>query len=237
MSANSQLQNRPQTRALVKRFLQLGFLILLQLSLLLLSAGRLDWAEAWAYIGLYTAIIALNAVLLLPHHADLVAERSGVGQNAKGWDKVMSLVNGVAGLSLLVVAGLDERFAWSPSFAISVQVAAFVLMALGFGLFSWAMVANAYFSTVVRIQTERGHSVASGGPYRFVRHPGYVGMIVYSLATAPMLGSLWALIPAGILCIAIVVRTGLEDATLQKELPGYIDYARTVRYRLFLGLW
>jgi protein-S-isoprenylcysteine O-methyltransferase Ste14 len=99
------------------------------------------------------------------------------------------------------------------------------------------MATNRFYSRYVRIQTERGHTVVMTGPYRFVRHPGYVGIIVFMLASGLALGSLWALIPAGILVVILVVRTGLEDRTLQAELPGYKEYARHVRYRLVPGVW
>jgi len=108
---------------------------------------------------------------------------------------------------------------------------------LGQGLFTWGMVSNKFFSTAVRIQTDRDHTVASGGPYRYVRHPGYVGYITASFATALALGSLWALIPAGLTMCLLVVRTALEDQTLQDELDGYKEYAQQVRYRLLPGVW
>jgi len=99
------------------------------------------------------------------------------------------------------------------------------------------MASNKYFSTSVRLQDERGHSVASGGPYRFVRHPGYVGFILFTLSTPVALGTLWGLIPAGIIGLILIVRTGLEDRMLQEELPGYREYAKRVQFRLLPGLW
>ncbi|MBU0705027.1 MAG: isoprenylcysteine carboxylmethyltransferase family protein, partial [Chloroflexi bacterium] len=105
------------------------------------------------------------------------------------------------------------------------------------GLFTWGMTANKFFSTSVRIQEERGHTVASEGPYRYVRHPGYVGYIIALFATALALGSLWALVPAVLATCLFVVRTALEDRTLQKELAGYKEYAQQVRYRLLPGVW
>jgi protein-S-isoprenylcysteine O-methyltransferase Ste14 len=107
----------------------------------------------------------------------------------------------------------------------------------GMLLVSWAMASNKFFSTTVRIQDDRGQTVTSSGPYRLVRHPGYVGFLVSNLATPLLLGSLWALIPAVVLEALVVVRTALEDRTLQAELGGYRDYARRVRYRLLPGVW
>ena len=118
-----------------------------------------------------------------------------------------------------------------------VYVAAYVVLVVAYGLVLWAMWTNRFFSSVVRIQTDRGHHVVHDGPYRFVRHPGYVGAILLGLASAVALGSLWALIPAGLMAMAVIVRTALEDATLKRELPGYAEYASRVRYRLLPGVW
>ena len=101
----------------------------------------------------------------------------------------------------------------------------------------WAVASNRFFSAVVRIQKERSHSVVTSGPYRFVRHPGYAGGIFFNPALPVMLGSIWALIPAGIVVIATVVRTALEDRILRNELEGYVDYARRVKHRLLPGIW
>ncbi len=108
---------------------------------------------------------------------------------------------------------------------------------LGFAIFSWAMASNAFFSTVVRVLADRGHTVCSTGPYRFVRHPGYVGAIAQSFSAPLLLGSLWALIPAGLAALFLIVRTALEDRTLHAELDGYRGYAARVRYRLLPGVW
>ena len=99
------------------------------------------------------------------------------------------------------------------------------------------MIANAYFSTAVRIQTDRGHTVCRTGPYRYVRHPGYLGFILQSIAVPILLGSLWALVPGIVAAALMVVRTALEDRTLQAELLGYQQYSREVRYRLIPGIW
>jgi protein-S-isoprenylcysteine O-methyltransferase Ste14 len=222
---------------IVRRLIQIGFLVLIQAVALFGAAWRLGWVEGWVFIGLYLAFIALNGVWMLPRHAELAAERAQVKENAKGWDKVIGLLNGVFGPAILLVAGFDERWGWSPRLAVAVQVAAFVVVALGDVLFAWAMASNKFFSSVVRIQQDRGHTVQTGGPYRFVRHPGYVGMIVPTLAAPLALGSLWALIPAALMSAVIVVRTALEDRTLQAELVGYEEYARQTRYRLLPGVW
>jgi protein-S-isoprenylcysteine O-methyltransferase Ste14 len=101
----------------------------------------------------------------------------------------------------------------------------------------WATAVNRFYGRFVRIQRERGHVVISDGPYRYVRHPGYLGQIVFSVASALALGSLWALIPGGLFAVLLVVRTALEDRTLQAELEGYEAYTRRVRHRLVPRIW
>ena len=148
----------------------------------------------------------------------------------------MSLYS-LSALALLVVAGLEERWGWAPPVGAPLQWAAGIAMGLGLGLFSWSMAANAYFAVVVRVQTERGHQVVSGGPYSVVRHPGYAGTILFALAAPLLLDSPWALLPAAVLIGSLVARTALEDRTLRTELPGYGAYARRVRFRLLPGIW
>ena len=224
------------TPGVIRRFVQIAGMVLLQAILLFVSAGRINWIAAWFYIGLYLVFLAINTFLLAPQGTALIEER-GRMLPPKKWDRVFSAVYGVSGLTLLVVAGLDNRLAWSPPLGWRIQLVALALMAAGMSLFSWGMATNAYFSAVVRVQEERGHHVISSGPYRFVRHPGYSGIILFSLVTPVLFESLWAYIPAIILCGSIIARTWLEDRTLQAELEGYKEYTRRVRFRLIPGIW
>jgi len=225
------------TPAIRKRLLQIGFLVLIQAIALFASVWNWNWWNAWAYLGLYLVYLALNAVILLGKHKELVEERSQVGEGAKGWDKVIGGISAFGGLLILILAGLDERFGWAGSIPLWVQVAAFVLLGLSYPLFTWAMVSNKFFSTIVRIQKDRGHTVQTSGPYRFVRHPGYASLLVSYITIPIALGSLWACIPMVMLVINLFIRTALEDGTLQNELDGYKEYAGRVRYRLIPGLW
>jgi protein-S-isoprenylcysteine O-methyltransferase Ste14 len=201
---------------------------------LFVASGRLDWVWAWAYLGVGVGIVAINALVLPP---ELIAERGQIKEDTKSWDKVLGILLIISTLGTVIVTGLDKRFGWSLSLAVVVHLVALIFYALAQGLFTWAMASNKFFSGTVRIQKERGHTVASGGPYRYVRHPGYVGYIASWIATSLALGSLWALIPAGLVMGLMVVRTTLEDKTLQAELDGYKDYAARVRYRLLPGVW
>lgn len=221
-----------------KRLVQVIFVVVLQAAILFLAAGTLDWLAAWVYLAVYLCGIAITAGFLIPRNPELVAERGEVKADAKGWDKLLSgMVGFYLPMLILLVAGFDKRLAWSAPIDTAVQLVAFVVTVAGFAFLEWAIISNAFFSGVVRIQKDRGHRVASGGPYRFVRHPGYVGMLLFYTATTIFLGSWWGLVPALVNAVLLVIRTHLEDRTLQAELEGYRDYAQRVRYRLLPGVW
>ena len=201
---------------------------------LFIPAGRLDWTMGWALVVIMTIWVVATGLASSP---ELLAERAERRKGTKTWDMV---VLGFAGLAIVVrpiVAGLDVRYSWTEAMPLTLQIIALLVVALGYALGVWAMAANKYFSKVVRIQDDRGHTVATDGPYRFVRHPGYVGTILVELATPIMLGSWWAIIPGVLAALLFILRTALEDRTLQKELPGYGEYAQQTRYRLLPGIW
>lgn len=201
---------------------------------LFVCAGTLDWLWAWVYFAAVILILLVNAVVM---PRELISERGAVKENVKTWDKWIAMAMLVLSLALYGIAGLDERFSWSPDMSPALHVFGLIIFILSNLLFTWAMVSNPFFSTAVRIQSERGQQVASGGPYRYVRHPGYVGYIVSSLATPLLLGSWCAFGPAALLAVTMIVRTAWEDKTLNQELAGYIEYAVHVRYRLVPGVW
>jgi protein-S-isoprenylcysteine O-methyltransferase Ste14 len=208
--------------------------------LIFLTAGKLDWIWGWAILAVIGAFLAAHPILLIPINPDLLAEREkGVwDREVKAWDKwVTALAAGVFPVASWIVAGLDIRFHWSRDLPLGVHLIGLLVMVLGFALFLWAMTSNAFFSEGVRIQSERGHTVATNGPYRYVRHPGYAGAILSQLSTPFLLGSPWALIPSLISGFLYLLRTHMEDTTLQAELPGYQAYTRQTRYRLLPGVW
>jgi Putative protein-S-isoprenylcysteine methyltransferase len=225
------------TPAIRDRLFQIVFLVLIQAVILFVSVWRLNWWNAWAYLALYLAYLVFNAIVLLGKHKELVEERSRVGEGAKSWDKVIAMITGVGFISILILAGLDERLAWAAFLPLGVQIAGLILLGASYPVFTWAMVSNEYFSTIVRIQSDRGHVVQSGGPYRYVRHPGYLSLLISYLMLPVALGSWWAEIPAVLLVINLLVRTTLEDRTLQNELEGYKEYTSRVRFRLIPGIW
>ena len=202
------------------------------------SAGRLDWWPAWAALAVMAVWIAATAIIVLHHNPDLLAERLGPRKGEKRWDAAIVPLMGLVTLVRYILAGLDQRYGWTGGLPVAVQLVALALCALGNdALFVWATVANTFFSRVMRIQTERGHAVATDGPYRYVRHPAYAGAILYELAVPFLLASWPALVASGLSALLLVLRTALEDRTLQAELTGYADYARQVRYRLLPGIW
>lgn len=231
-------EERNITRGVIKRLIQIVVVFVIQAAVLFLAAGTLNWATAWIYFGVFVGLVIVNTFVLLKISPELIAERAEIKEGAKEWDKPLAGVISLFGpLLILLVAGLDYRFSWSPAMAWQIWVGVLLMMALGYGFANWAMASNKFFAGLVRIQEERGHTVAMNGPYRFVRHPGYSGWSVAYLMTPLVLGSFWALIPAGLTVVVIIVRTALEDKTLQAELDGYADYAQQVRYRLVPGVW
>jgi len=208
--------------------------------LLFVCAWDLGWWQAWVYsVLIFTAGIG-GRIWAERRHPGLLAERQDLEKvaAAKPWDKVLAPLMAVSvGFPLVIVAGLDHHFGWSPVFPLWLNLVGLVLLALGYGFAVWALVENRFFSGVVRIQADRGHVVCDSGPYRIVRHPGYAGNILPLAGIVLALSSLWTLIPAAVALIIAVVRTALEDRTLQAELPGYRDYARRVRYRLIPGIY
>jgi protein-S-isoprenylcysteine O-methyltransferase Ste14 len=201
------------------------------------SAGQVGWWPAWASIAVMSAWIVATATVILRFNPHLLAERLGPRQGAKPWDTAIMSILGLMQLVRYILAGLDQRFGWTGGFPLAAQITALVVCVLGYALVVWATASNAFFSQIVRIQSERGHAVVSGGPYRYVRHPAYAGAILYELVISVLLASWWAMIPSALNAILLVLRTALEDRTLSSELTGYADYARQVRHRLVPGIW
>jgi protein-S-isoprenylcysteine O-methyltransferase Ste14 len=201
------------------------------------SAGRIDWWPAWAVLTVWLVWFIATDSLILRFNPDLMAERLAPPKGAKAWDRAILSILRLTELARYILAGLDQRYGWTGGFPGSAQIAALLVCVLGFALLAWAMLSNTFFSQIVRIQSDRGHAVAKGGPYRYVRHPAYIGMILFELALSTLLASWGAIIAGGFCAILIILRTVLEDRTLQAELIGYEEYSRQVRYRLLPGIW
>ncbi|MCB1916777.1 MAG: isoprenylcysteine carboxylmethyltransferase family protein [Rhodocyclaceae bacterium] len=223
-----------------RQWIRLVVAYLLAPLILLACDGDLGWWPAWLYSLLFLSAGIGGRIWAERRHPGIMAERQSREsfRDAKAWDKVLAPLMAVSVVfPLVIVAGLDHRYGWSPDFPPWLTVSGFVLIASGYAFAAWALAENRFFSAVVRIQTDRGHVVCDTGPYRFVRHPGYAGSLVPLFGIALALGSLWTLIPAVVASIITVVRTMLEDRTLHDELPGYRDYAQRVRHRLIVGIF
>ena len=200
-------------------------------------AGTINWWQAWGALVIMALWSAGTAVAILQRNPELLADRLGPRKGAKSWDlAIMSLLGGIQ-LARYIVAGLDHRYGWSGEFPLTAQMAALAAGSLGYALMVWSTAVNAFFSQIVRIQTEKGHRVVTSGPYNYLRHPGYFGALVFELTVAILLGSWWAFGISLINAALLLVRTSLEDRTLQNELAGYSDYAKKVRYRLIPRVW
>jgi protein-S-isoprenylcysteine O-methyltransferase Ste14 len=222
---------------ILKRVIQLLGLTAIQAALLCLSAWSLTWLEGWLYVGIYIFLIAVSMFIFLPKRPEVVAERSKGSEGGKPWDLLLTRLMAIPSLGMLVVAGLDHRFGWKPDLGLAAQIVGAVLYTLGYLITLWAMYTNKFFSSIVRIQKERGHQSVTGGPYHFIRHPGYIGMVTSALGVVLLLNSSWAFISFALYGSLVVTRTALEDKTLQAELDGYKEFAAHTRYRLIPGIW
>ena len=205
----------------------------------LIISDQWNWWQAWAYAVVSILAFIISRILVNRHHPDLIAERARFmeAKDTKPWDKVLAPLLGVGSILVVVVAGLDKYYGWTHASSLTVNLIALFGILFGYAFSSWALIENRFFSGTVRIQTERGHDVVSTGPYRIVRHPGYAGGLFGYFFIPLLLDSYWAWIPTILLCIVMIIRTALEDKTLQAELPGYKEFSQKTKYRLFPGIW
>ncbi|MCA9414033.1 MAG: isoprenylcysteine carboxylmethyltransferase family protein [Candidatus Omnitrophica bacterium] len=203
---------------------------------LFLSGGTIHWPVGWGYLSVSLAFTVVAFGILDP---ELIQDRLRRHSGVKRWDPPLAAVGFLFLCPVtLVVAGFDaKRYSWSPLIPLWVEIATLAVFVLGYGFALWAMKTNRFFVKFVRIQAERGHHVINSGPYAYIRHPGYAGAILGHLALPIGLGSLWGLAPACLGAILFIVRTWLEDRTLQAELTGYSEYSEQVRWRLVPGIW
>jgi protein-S-isoprenylcysteine O-methyltransferase Ste14 len=235
MPENSQ---PPKNNIKVGRIISRLFLVLVILSaLLLLPAGRLDWVSAWVLITAFGLFLLFYALWVRVNDPAQLQERSRVAENVKPWDKRIMGIYTTLLPTVFIIAGLDAgRFRWSVV-PVIVQVIAWAGLIFGPAIILWTTMSNTFLSRQARIQDERSQKVISRGPYRFVRHPMYLGILILFSCLGPALGSFFALVPGAAIDILFIIRTAKEDSMLQNELTGYKDYAQQVRYRLIPGLW
>jgi protein-S-isoprenylcysteine O-methyltransferase Ste14 len=202
--------------------------------ILFVVAGQLDWIWAWVYLGINLANVLIVGPIVIRTNPVTVTEHQELEKTGK-WDVGSVLYLLAMYIVLPLVAGLAVRFGWVRNFSIAWHVAGATVLVAGLGLVSWVMINNPYIWSEVPIQC--GQTICSTGPYRFVRHPAYAGLILQTLGIPILLGSLWALVPGITAAVSIIISTASEDRILQAELPGYQDYAQKVRFRLVPGIW
>lgn len=236
-STHSENGERPLAAGVLRRSLISVAVFLLLLAAIMFVPAGIDWAEGWLFLAVFVLQIAVAAIYLWRTNPEIFVARSKFDAGTKWWDKVLGLCLLLPSLmATFPVAALDHRFQWS-SVPLWVIVVGYVLLTVGMFGGIWAEAVNKFAELGVRIQSERGHKVIETGPYAIVRHPMYATAFPLSAGIALALGSYWALIPVVVMATVLVVRTMLEDRMLQRELPGYREYAARVRYRLIPGVW
>ena len=224
----------PRESALTLIVRSLGRALLL--APLFLAAGRIDWGRGWLFVGLIVGGIALNFAVMRWKNPSLIRARIEKHDNVEPFDRTFFRISVPLALLFFVVAGLDERYGWT-SLDPRWLIAGILLQIAGTMPILLAAATNPFMEVAVRIQEDRGHRTVRTGPYRFVRHPMYVGLLIMFAAWPLIVDSLWSYVPLAALAAAYVVRTALEDRTLRRELPGYEDYTKVTRYRLLPGVW
>lgn len=222
----------------VKTIFRLPFFIVLRFVILFLSAGRIDIPQTWIYVIIISIYYPIAMLILFKFNPELITQRAqGIRQDTKSWDKVLMPTLIIMPYIQLALVGLDVgRFQWS-SLSIHFTIFGIILFVIAAIFVNWALLTNPHFEPTVRIQRDRDHQVITNGPYKIVRHPGYVGGVLWAISIPLIIGSLYGLIPAGINILLIMIRTWLEDKTLHNELEGYSEYAKRVKYRLFPLMW
>lgn len=210
---------------------------LLFFTIIFISAGKIDYWQGLTYVGIGLIMFLLNytAFRIDP---ELMQERSKPQKNTLRWDKTILGLSFLLTCAMYITAGLDSgRYHWSPDFPQSIYIIGIFLTVTGQLLFLIAQKQNKFFASTVRIQSERGHTVCESGLYKFVRHPAYLGSIIQALGFPLLFGSLWSMIPAGLLIMLLFTRTNLEDETLINDLEGYPEYSKKTRFRIIPFIW
>lgn len=206
-------------------------------TIIFISAGRLKYWQGLIYV-IIGLVMSLMSYTVFRIDSELLEERSKPGEGTKTWDKVILGLSFLATISMYVTAGLDSgRYHWSPDFHWSLCMLGSILTISGQLLFLIAQKQNKFFSSTVRIQTNREHIVCETGLYKIVRHPAYLGSIIQAVGFPLLFGSLWSIIPISLLIVLLITRTILEDKTLKNELKGYPEYSNKTRYKILPYVW
>lgn len=206
-------------------------------AIIFISAGRIDYWQGWLYVSIGFIMFVLNYTVLRLD-SELLEERKKPGKESKKWDKTILGLSFLVTILMYIIAGLDSgRYHWSPDFNRILYALGAILTATGQLLFLIAQKQNRFFSSTVRIQTDREHIVCETGLYKIVRHPAYMGSIIQAIGFPLIFGSLWSIIPVIVSIILLIIRTNLEDKTLKDELKGYREYSEKTRFKIIPLIW
>jgi len=211
---------------LVTAFLGLGLLI---------PFGNFFWIEAWIYLGIFFTFFTSYILYFGKHDPEMLQKRAKP-QFKEKWDKIVMLFMGFGFFPTFIIPGFEKKYSWS-NVPLLVEIIGFIGLILGLVIIFLVMKENTFLSKAVEIQKERGHTVITSGPYRIVRHPMYLGFILFIVFYCLALGSLFSLIPAALGIVGIVMRTILEDRMLHEELEGYKEYAQQTKKKLIPLIW
>lgn len=238
MENETELELKENNSTTKKAIGRLCFITVIVAICLFGTAGTISWLNGWIFMIAYVLVLITLTGLVFRSSPELVKERMEASHKAKSWDRVIVPVLAIV-LPLLSVisAGLDHRFGWTDDLGTMTVFITLAVMITGSAITLWAMRVNRFFSSHVRIQSDRGHYVVTDGPYRWVRHPGYTGSVMFNLAAPLLLGSFPALGAGIIFTLLMAIRTALEDKTLRNELSGYDEYALKTRWRLLPFIW
>ena len=228
----NQKLNKYGKSALIKEYLARIIMVFI----LVLTSGTWTWINIWIYFALATLTSMLVYIFVVRVNPSLYNERGNLRENTKKWDLIWIRVYSLISYSSIIITGLDKRNNWS-SLGNEWIIPGGILIILSGVLATWAMAENNYFSSVVRIQDDRGQTVVTSGPYQYIRHPGYLGAILYYIGTPMMLDSWISFFPVIIIIVGFILRIRFEERTLKEELYGYERYSQKVEYRLIPGIW
>jgi protein-S-isoprenylcysteine O-methyltransferase Ste14 len=231
-------KNKEIKKSFFKAMLLMPVLVVIMALIFFSSAGRYDIPRAWYFFISMIIYFYISIIVVYRFNPTLIAERLKIKKDTKKWDRILMRITNLFGIYIpFVIAGLDVgRFRWS-YLNIHFLIIGYILWILSNFFSTWAMTVNPHFEPTVRIQNDRNHKVIKTGPYRFIRHPGYLGGVLFYISTPLIIGSAYAFIPAGIAIILTIIRTILEDKTLQSELDGYLEYSKRVKYKLIPEIW
>lgn len=232
------MKNEKLTKSGIRAFLAPINWIIITGLVFFLASGEIHNLRVWIYIGVYVIGALTIGTLLYKKSPKLLNDRGKMQQGTKQLDKVLILTYFFLAIVITpLIAGIDQRFHLSEPLPFCYLYVGIILYLVSALFSTWPMLHNPFFEGTVRIQKEKNHTVITTGPYKIVRHPGYLGMLFGSTALPLALGSLLAFIPLFMMIMIIFVRTYFEDKTLQRELPGYAEYCKKVKYRLIPFIW